>query len=274
VTAGDGIGGYLDFLVARDGTPDFLRRTLSRREAFFDRLARDPVRSRIRIDRETYLRNLARRRPERGLDDRMLWLLATAKANQAERFGVGLAELYGRVTGESDPVQVHVQLQEVYHTRILADVVGIFGLPVHARPPALVARIIVKLLVTMPEEWGLPLAGCAEMAGCILFRMLRARGVALFADEPAVARRIRVLYDEILADEIGHVGYIAARLGPAGRGLMRGLYRVLAVRLAGQLPELVALCGRAELARRFRAPFRLGNMAAELPGLAYAAAPV
>jgi hypothetical protein len=103
-----GTGGYLAFLAERDGEPDLLRRTLSRREAFFDRLAREPVRAAVTIDRGTYLRNLARRRPEADLDDRMLWLLATAKANQAERFGVGLAELYGRVTGDSDPVRVHI----------------------------------------------------------------------------------------------------------------------------------------------------------------------
>ena len=265
--------GYLAFLLARDGEADLLRHTLSRREAFFDRLAREPVRSRRAIDRETFLRNLARRRPEPGLDDRMLWLLATAKANQAERFGVGLSELYGKVNPD-DPILVHIVLQEHYHTRILADAVAIFGLPVHARPPALTARVIVKLLVGTPERWNRPLAGSAEMAGCVIFRALRDRGVELFADEPQVAARIRLLYDEILGDEIGHVGYLAAVLGPAGRAVMRGLYRALGLRLAGQLPELVALFGREELRRRFRAAFRLDEMAAELPGRAYAAATI
>lgn len=268
----DGPQGYLAFLVARDGEADFLRRTLSRREALFDRLARDPVRSQLPIDRDAYLRNLARRRPDPGLDDRMLWLLATAKANQAERFGVGLAELYGLITADGDPVRVHIQLQEFYHTRLLADVVAIFGLPVHARPPAFLARAICKLLVAAPEERTLPLTGCAEMVGCVLFRALRDRGVALFAGEPAVAERIRLLYDEILGDEIGHVGYIASRLGPRGRAVMRGLYRVLGHRLAAQLPEVLTLFGRRELARRFGAAFRLDEMAAELPGRAYAAA--
>jgi len=269
-----GVEGYRAFLAARDGEADFRRRTLARREALFERLARDPVRSRLRLDRETYLRNVARRRPEPGLDDRMLWVIATAKANQAERFGVGLAELYGRVHAESDPVRVHVTLQELYHTRILADAVALFDLPVHAQAPAFAARAIVGLIVHTSERWHLPLTGCAEMAGCVIFRALRDAGVRLFADEPAVAARIRLLYDEILADEIGHVGYIAAQLGPRKRALMRALYRALGVRLAGQMPEMVAVLGRAELARRFRAPFRVEAMAAELPGLAFAAAPI
>ena len=134
--------------------------------------------------------------------------------------------------------------------------------------------MIVKLLVGTPERWNRPLAGCAEMAGCVIFRALRDRGIELFADEPEVAARIRLLYDEILGDEIGHVGYLAAVLGPAGQAVMRGLYRALGHRLAGQLPELVALFGRAELRRRFGAAFRLGEMAAELPGRAYAAATI
>ena len=264
--------GYLAFLEARDGEPDFERHVLSRREAFFARLRRDAVRSRLPIDRATYLRNLARRRPEPGLDDRTLWLVVTAKANQAERFGVGLAELYGRIAADSDPVRVHVQLQEFYHTRLLADVVGMFGLPVHARPPGLFARVIIRLTIALREEWHLPLAGAAEMMGCVMFRALRDRGVALFADEPVVAERIRLLYDEILGDEIGHVGHIAARLGPTGRSVMRGLYRVLTRRAAAGLPELEALFGRRALADLFRAPFRLEEMVAELPGRAYATA--
>ena len=264
--------GYLAFLEARDGVPDFERHTLSRREAFFERLRRDAVRSRRPIDRAAYLRNLARRRPEPGLDEQTLWLVVTAKANQAERFGVGLAELYGRIAADSDPVRVHIQLQEFYHTRLLADVVGMFGLPVHAGPPGLFARSIIRLTIALPEESHLPLAGAAEMMGCVMFRALRDRGVALLAEEPAVAERIRLLYDEILGDEIGHVGYIAARLGPSGRSVMRGLYRVLARSAAAGLPELGVLFGRRTLAEHFRAPFRLEQMVAELPGRAYAAA--
>jgi hypothetical protein len=272
MTGGASVDGYLAFLLARDGEPDFARHTLARREAFFEGLARSPVRSRIPIDRAAYLRNVARHRPEAHLDERTLWLVVTAKANQAERFGVGLAELYGRITADSDPVRVHIQLQEFYHTRLLADVVGMFGLPVHPRPPALFTRIIIRLTIALPEEWHLPLAGAAEMVGCVMFRALRDRGVALFAEEPAVAGRIRVLYDEILGDEIGHVGQIASRLGPTGRSVMRGLYRLLAHRVAGGLPELRALFGRRELAARFGAAFRLDEMVAELPGRAYAAA--
>jgi hypothetical protein len=108
------------------------------------------VRSAVPLDREAYLRNVTRRRPEPGLGERILWLVATARANQAERFGVGLSELFGRVT-PSDAARVHITLQEFYHARMLADVVAIFGLPVDMQPPPLVARMIVKTIVGTPE---------------------------------------------------------------------------------------------------------------------------
>jgi hypothetical protein len=255
----------------RDGRADFARRTLARREAFLAALAADPVRSTAPVDREAYLRNLVRRRPERGLDRRTLWLLATAKANQAERFAVGLAELYGRVTEASDPVVVHLQLQEAYHTRLLADVVSLFGLPVHPRPPAWPARALVAWVATAPERWVRALAGAGEMVGCVVFAALGDAGVALAADEPGVAARIRLLTDEILADEATHTGWVAARLGPAGRALMRALYRLLGPRLACQLPELRRLVGRAELVRRLRR-FDVARVAAALPDRTFLAA--
>jgi hypothetical protein len=267
-----GIVRYLEFLVARDGDADLLRHSLSKREAFFDDLAHRRVRSSAPIDRASYFRNMARRRPEPGLEPRMLWILATAKANQAERFGVGIAELLGHVNAD-DPARVHVTLQETYHTRMLADVVAMFGLPVRARRPRPFVRLMIHLMVSAPERWTLPLVGASEMVGCVLFRALRDKGIELFAAEPAVAERIRLLYNEILADEIGHVGFIAARLDEHGRSMMRRLYARLSTTLASQIREIDALFGSAQMARRFSA-FHLADAAAELPTLAFAAAQI
>ena len=90
-----GIDGYRDFLKRRDGEADLLNRRLANREDFFTGIETNCVRSARPADRPTFLRNLRRRRPEPGLDRKMLFLLATAKLNQAERFGVGLGETYG-----------------------------------------------------------------------------------------------------------------------------------------------------------------------------------
>ena len=102
---------------------------------------------------------------------------------------------------------------------------------------------MIHLMVSTPERWTLPLVGASEMVGCVLFRALRDRRVELFADEPAVAERIRLLYNEILSDEIGHLGFIAARLDEHGRSMMRRLYARLASTLASQFSEIDALFG-------------------------------
>src|SRR5262249_27525894 len=82
--AGDDLDGYRRFLSARDGAPDLQRHRLARREAFFAALDAQPLRSQSAVDRDVFRRNLRRRHPEPGVDARMLWLLASAKANQAE----------------------------------------------------------------------------------------------------------------------------------------------------------------------------------------------
>jgi hypothetical protein len=79
--------------------------------------------------------------------------------------------------------------------------------------------------------------------------------------------------NEILADEIGHVGFIAARLDEYGRSMMRRLYARLSSTLASQFSEIDALFGPLEMARRFSA-FHLADAVAELPTLAFAAAQI
>jgi len=268
------VRGYRRFLEARDGTVDIERETLSNREAFFRTIDERAVRSAWRPDAGCFLRNIARVRPEPGLEERMLWLLATAKVNQGERFGVELGKLYGLTPSfDAEPEQIHVLLQETYHTRTLADVVSLFGLRVPLRPPLRSTRRMIELMVLapFPERFLLPLVGMSEQMGCVTFRLLRDRGVSLFGSEPEVAERIRVLFDEILADEICHVGLIEARLGRLGRAAMRALYRWLAPRIAPRLaPECEQLFGQGALARAMRVRFDQAALAAEFPRTAYA----
>jgi len=268
------VHGYRRFLEARDGTVDIAHETLSNREAFFRTIDERVVHSAWRPDPETFLRNIAQDRPEPGLDEKMLWLLATAKVNQGERFGVELGKLCGLTpTLDTQPEQVHVLLQETYHTRTLADVVAIFGLRVPLRPPPRSTRRMIQLIVfaPIPERCLLPLIGMSEQMGCVTFRLLRDRGVALFGGEPEVAERIRLLFDEILADEICHVGLIEARLGRFGRAAMRALYRWLAPRLAPRMaPECERLFGPGAVARAMRVRFDQAALAAEFPRTAYA----
>ncbi len=112
------------------------------------------------------------------------------------------------------------------------------------------------------------------MVGGHLFHILRNRGLALFAEDAPTADRIRLLYDEVLADEISHVGYFAARLSPIRRRIMRGLVPLVAAVIAKQTPELLALFGRRKLAKSLREPYELDALVREFPYRAYVAAKI
>ncbi|OBA78299.1 hypothetical protein A9W99_24590 [Mycobacterium sp. 1164966.3] len=268
-----GIDGYRVYLARRDGEADLLNRRLANREEFFAALEADPVRSARHIDREVFARNLRRRKPEQNVGRDMLFLLATAKLNQAERFGVGLGETYGRNSGDDTlPERVYMELEEHYHTRLLAYVLDIFDLPFHVSPPPLVMRQFVKLNVFLPERLSFAVVGAAEMAGCVMFDELRRVGAELFADEPDVAARIERLYNDILTDEIGHVGYCAARCTAAERTLMRRLYPFIGRLFARQTAEISLLIDPAKLRARLSRPFDVEEFASGLPNEACVAA--
>ena len=268
-----GIEGYRDYLARRDGDADLLNRRLTSREEFFAALEAEPVRSEFRADRKVFARNLHRRRPEAGVDRRMLFLLATAKLNQAERFGVGLGETYGNNSGDDvPPERVYMELEEHYHTRLLAYVLEIFGLPFLVVGPPLVMRQFVKTAVFLPERMSFMFVGAAEMAGCVMFHQLRRIGIELFADEPEVAARIERLYSEILTDEVGHVGYCAARCTPAERAIMRRLYPRIGKFFARQTFEISLLTDRQELCAVLDRPFNVDELCAGLSNETFLAA--
>jgi hypothetical protein len=271
--SGLGIQGYRDYLTRRDGVADLLHRRLASREEFFAELEADPVRSTRHIDREVFMRNLRRRRPEPGVDRQTLFLLATAKLNQAERFGVDLGDTYGRIGGEDEaPERVYLALEEHYHTRLLAYVLQVFGLPFQVVVPPLVMRQFVKINVFLPERLGFAFVGAAEMAGCIMFDELRRVGVELFADEPDVAARIERLYSEILTDEVGHVGYCAARCTAPERAIMRWLYPRVGRLFARQTAEISLLTDTGNLRARLDQPFDVEQLTAGLSNETFLAA--
>jgi hypothetical protein len=267
------IEGYRDFLKRRDGEADLLNRRLTNREDFFDCLETNRVRSRHAADRSTFLRNMRRRKPEPGLDRKMLFLLATAKLNQAERFGVGLGETYGLNSAENlPPERVYLELEEHYHTRLLAYVLDVFDLTFQVVPPPFVMRQFVKTGVFMPERLGFVFVGAAEMAGCIMFDELRRVGVELFAGEPEVCERVERLYSEILTDEVGHVGYCASRCTSLERSAMRRLYPRIGRLFARQTAEISLLVDPERLRARLDRPFVVEELAAGLTNETYVVA--
>jgi hypothetical protein len=102
------------------------------------------------------------------------------------------------------------------------------------------------------------------MAGCIMFDELRRVGATLFADEPEVAERIGLLYSEILTDEIGHVGYCAARCTSAERAVMRRIYPFIGRLFARQTAEISVLIDPKAMRARLDRPFNVEELTAGL----------
>jgi hypothetical protein len=186
---------------------------------------------------------------------------------------VDLGDTYGRIGGEDQPPErVYLALEEHYHTRLLAYVLDVFELPFQVVVPPFVMRQFVKINVFLPERLGFAFVGAGEMAGCIMFDELRRIGVELFADEPDVAARIERLYTEILTDEIGHVGYCAARCTQPERAVMRWLYPRFGRLFARQTTEISLLTDREKLHARLDQPFDVERLTAGLPNETFLAA--
>lgn len=269
----EGIEGYREYLAERNGEADLLNRRLAHREEFFAKIEANPVRSERAIEAADFERGMRTRRPAENVAPELAFLLATAKLNQAERFGVGLGETYGKNSADGTlPERVHMELEEHYHTRLLAYVLDMFGVPFRVTPPAFFMRQFVKLAVFIPEHRSFAFVGASEMAGCALFDLLGRAGAALFADEPEVADRIRLLYGEILTDEIGHVGYCAARCSGTGRSVMRLLYKPIARLFARQTPEILRVVGRQPLDERLSHPFDFADFDGHLASTPFVAA--
>jgi hypothetical protein len=257
------LSAYLAFLKQRDGQADIPARQLSRREEFFRALGELPVRAEKPIDRAAFDRNLGITLPpsEYKLDKKLIWLLAAAKSNRVEHYGVELdLKLKGHMFAaeEHGEHMTYIDLEEFYHTRILRDCCKVFDIEYDMKAPKSFTRFYAALVVRSPTTPRLITALCGELFGCVAFQVLWEAADA-FKDEPAVYDRLRLLVREILIDELGHVAYGHSMLGPLGLLAARAIAPIASIYLLRDLPEFWLLAGgKREFLARVNA-FDLGN---------------
>ncbi len=206
---------FIVFALQRDGEPDVRRRTLAHREAFFRALAERPVPhwDGEPIDAEAFAALHRGARPLRDAPPLLAWLVRVARANEGEGWGVnylldrgGFDGLGGR-SGRLEP-RDFADLEEVYHTRIMREVVRLFGVDYELRTPPWVVRQSVKLMAHLPRRASYMLLLAGELMGTVAFAHMAREGERLLADHPAICARVRELLDEILIDEVGHVTFL------------------------------------------------------------------
>ncbi len=236
------LAGYLEFLRGLDGDFDVAQRRLERRERYFDELARKPVESEREIDHASFHANFASA-GSADLDRRTAWLVVAAKANSGESYGVDrelhwIAKAGGIPT--ADELYLRMLLQESYHTRILREACRTVGIEVATPLPHWNQRVLIHVIMRLPDSVRWTLVICAEIVGSAIFEILLAN-CDLFSDEPEVEARLRSLLGEILRDELLHVAYLRARIGPRALRAARKLAPLVARAALVDLPQLAAL---------------------------------
>ena len=152
------IGAYRSFLEARNGKIDLEGRCLARREQFFGSLVMKPVVSAKPGDRVGFRKRL-RSEGKVRIDQATAWLVAAAKASEAETYGVHLElEKYdrderhvrdGRFLVESaddaEVAQLYIFMEELYHGRLLTEMCATLGYEMNNDPPRWRMRLLIHL---------------------------------------------------------------------------------------------------------------------------------
>jgi hypothetical protein len=221
---------FVAFALRRDGAPDLPTRTLAHREAFFAELDALPAPrwDGPPIDCDEFARWHRAADALSGAPPLIAWLVKVARANEGEGWGVNYlldrGGFDGLGTGGRLQPRDFADLEETYHTRIMREIVRLFGLEYALRTPPWPIRQSVKLMAHLPRQASYMLLLAGELMGTVAFAQLARQGEELLADHPAMAARVRTLFDEILIDEVGHVTFLL--------GSMRGWQLALIRRLA------------------------------------------
>ena len=243
---------YLSFLQERDGIPNLAERSFDVREGFFSDIDQRPIRwqGKPLINKEVFQKNLVQQQPEAGLDTAMLWALTVAKVNRSERFGIeySLDRRKPAVGDLTDPY-LYAGIEEMYHTRILRDVVELFGLEMQMTPPPFMTRYLIQAMSVLPKSLANILVLNAEIGGVVVFHKLLQTGEALLSSQPQVWERAKALFTQILTDEIGHVYFVQSTLDASRLALAKRLLPTMMSKMMEDLPEACQLFGKENLVK-------------------------
>ncbi|MFN7132898.1 MAG: hypothetical protein ACK4N5_12525 [Myxococcales bacterium] len=242
----DLLDAYLRFLEARNGTADATV-PYPRREEWLADVDGAQARHRGHLDADTFDRLFADFDANEAPDAPVCALLAFAKANAGEAYGVEVLTRmrHGRPpTSELfDRVERVIAQEETYHTRILLGVTRQFGVPAprSAFRPPLPLKLLIGTLAYAPKAVFHPILLAAELGGVFSFDWLLRRSAQVFAGEPEVRDLMEARLVEILIDEVGHIAFNRLAVGPAGLATARYLAPDVAEATSGRMPEYRAL---------------------------------
>jgi hypothetical protein len=239
----ENLAAYHKFLTDRDGVMDLENRQLSRREKRMERYER-PVSTVRDIDRELFAKQYDSFDSKAEMPPEILLLLALVKINAAEAYGVSTCydAVERRAMKNGDPCELTVLVEETYHTRILVSTALSYGIDVQTayKPPAAL-RGLIGAIGKSPTAIARPLTLASEVLAVLMFLNLLEKARAVLRHDPELRDSVEERLCEIITDEIGHMSYNRACIGPLGMAEARAILPVVAIGLSGAFPEMKTL---------------------------------
>ncbi len=122
-----------------------------------------------------------------------------------------------RALKNDDECELMVMVEETYHTRILVSTALSYGIEVKsAYQPPTALRGLITTIVKTPKAIARPLTLAAEVLAVLMFSNLLEKSRVVLRHDPELRDSVEERLCEILTDEIGHMSYNRACIGPVG----------------------------------------------------------
>lgn len=200
-----------------------------------------------KLDVERFNRLYAKFDPSADIGEDELALLAFAKVNAGEAYGVEVtSKARAHLMSRPEPifrVERILSQEETYHTQILVGAAQHFeGLQVKgAWSPAMPLRVLIFCLAKFPPSLFHPVLLAAEIGGVFTFNWMLKRLSTLYPNDPKIRESLERRLIEILIDEVGHVAYNRLAVGPRGLKFAKVMAAQMLEGNAINTPEIPAL---------------------------------
>ena len=242
----DDVAGLMDdyrgFLERRNGR--LALDGFERRHAEVATLDSNPVRFHGTLENERMLR--LHRRLESGASEAELLVLCLHDINAAEEYGVQVTSAAREHLWLRDDPLLRLERwlghEETFHSKLLKGSAVHFGVELPSDwQPQLSHKVVFEILKKAPPSIFHPVLLAAEVTGLFVMNWLlkRIEGATTLRPELRWTLQERVL--EVMVDEVGHVAFNRAAMGPTGMAVSQALSRLVIKGLGDQNKALVAL---------------------------------
>ncbi len=217
---------YLSYLKERDGLPNVVDCTLENREKVYDAYRADPQTWDGPVPTEEFwdLYDSNGRNATPDSTPLAAWMAILGRINAGEKYGVELGiQRYRTSEPDLDNPVTYLEMEEFYHTHMLADALKVLGIDLKIQNPTGITKWIVMMLAKLPKAFSFPFILIAETVAVLVFVELWKSAKKFFGTETPAARRIVWFLEQIILDEVGHVAFAQSKLGPVRLWIARQL---------------------------------------------------